>query len=61
MDLTLKFDRQEVLAYLGEVNDGDVIKLIITGNLRVEACSILIKGSDCIIVLKRGKKRNGLY
>lgn len=55
LDLTLKFKTQEVLASLGDVNDGEVIKLTISGHLKKEACSVPIQGSDCIIVLKKGK------
>ena len=52
LDLTLKFDVQEVIAALGEVEDGDVIVLKLTGNLRD---GTPIKGHDVIIIIKKGK------
>jgi hypothetical protein len=53
IDLTLKFDRQDIAAALGEVNDGDVIELTIEGET---ADGIAILGSDCIVIKKKGKK-----
>jgi hypothetical protein len=35
-DLTLKFKAQEVIAALGEVGDGDVLVLSLTGMLKEE-------------------------
>jgi hypothetical protein len=52
LDLTLKFDTQEVLDALGEVEDGDVLELILTGEGVV---GIPIEGSDCIRIIKKGK------
>ncbi len=53
MDLTLKFDTQAIIAALGEINDGDVITLTITGNLLDEKPFI---GKDCVIILKKKKE-----
>jgi hypothetical protein len=52
MDLTLKFDAQEVVAALGEVNDGDVLVLELTGNLTDDRA---IAGEDVVVILKKGK------
>ena len=53
MDLTLKFDTQEVLAAIGDVNDSEVWELFISGMLHDET---LIEGSDCIIIRKKPEK-----
>lgn len=53
MDLTLKFDAQAVAAALGPVNDGDIILLLVVGELMD---GTPIKGVDVIAILKKGKK-----
>jgi hypothetical protein len=51
-DLTLKFRKQSIVAALGEVNDGDVIRLTLTG----EFSNLTgFEGHDCIIIRKKGK------
>ena len=52
MDLTLKFDTQELVAALGEINDGDCMPLMITGEL---FDGTPIEGSDLVVILKKGK------
>lgn len=52
MDLTLKFDTQEVVAALGNVSDGDVLVLQLTGNLLEEGSFV---GEDVVVILKKGK------
>jgi hypothetical protein len=52
MDLVLYFDTQEIVAALGAVKDGDVLSLTLEGSL---VSGILIKGSDCIVIAKKGK------
>jgi len=47
LDLTLKFDVQEIIAALGDVSDGEVLTLTLTGTLLV--------GYDVIIIIKKGK------
>jgi len=49
MDLTLKFDTQEIVNTFGEVEDRDVIFLQLTGELED---GTLINGEDVIIVIK---------
>jgi len=51
-DLTFKFDKEEIIAALGEVEDGDCIVLAIQGEL---FDGIAIYGEDVIKVLKKGK------
>jgi hypothetical protein len=46
-DLTLKFDREAIIVALGEVHDGDVIPLTITGQL-YDGTPIV--GTDCVII-----------
>jgi len=55
-DVTLKFDAQEVLAALGEVGDGDVVVLELTGNLLEELGGTPIQGEDVVVILKKGKQ-----
>jgi hypothetical protein len=52
-DLTLKFDTQEIVAALGEVDDGDELVLTLTGNL---LDGTPIEGKDCVLILNKGKK-----
>lgn len=55
MDLTIKFDNQEVAAMLNMLNGyqvGDVVTLAITGNLLEEYGSTPIRGQDCVVVRK---------
>ena len=46
-DLVLKFDTQEILPILGEVNDGDEIILTLTGILNDDTP---IEGADCVLI-----------
>jgi hypothetical protein len=57
MDLTLKFDTQELVEKLDlcDFDDGEEVHLIITGNLKEEEGGTPIEGEDCIWVLKPGK------
>jgi len=54
LDLTLKFKTQDIVQALGEVVDGEVLALTLTGELSDETS---IEGADCIRVKKpRAKK-----
>jgi len=53
LDLTLKFKAQEVVAALGEVRDGDCLKLVLTGNLKAEFGGTPIEGEDFVLILKK--------
>jgi hypothetical protein len=53
VDITLKFDAQEIVAALGDVNDGDVLVLQLTGNLKEEFGSLPFVGQDVVVVLKK--------
>jgi len=53
MDLTLKFKMQEIVAALGEVNDGDVLVLQLTGNLKEEYGGTPIVGADVVWIVKK--------
>jgi hypothetical protein len=55
IDLTLKFKTQEIVETLGEVEDGDVITLELTGVLFGE---IPIEGADCVLIRGRHKPIN---
>jgi hypothetical protein len=50
VDLTLKFKAQEIIAALGDVNDGDVLVLRLTGE---EYGGRPIVGEDVIVILKK--------
>lgn len=60
LDLTLKFDAQEVVAALGEVEDGECLMLELTGNLKTAYDALPIKGGDVVSVLKKGRKQNNV-
>jgi len=51
-DLILKFDSREIVEVLGEVTDGEVLELTLTGEL---TDGTPIEGKDCIIVIRKGK------
>ncbi len=52
LDLTLKFDAQEVVSALGLVNDGDILILSLTGEL-INGTPIM--GEDIVKIIKKGK------
>jgi hypothetical protein len=51
-DLTLKFKTQEIVEVLGNVNDGEVLSLTLTGSLSDETP---IEGEDCVSIVGRFK------
>jgi len=53
MDLTLKFEAQEIVTALGPVNDGDEIVLHLTGNLKEEFSGTPIEGEDVVRIIKK--------
>ena len=56
LDLVFHFDTQELVAILGEVVDGDVLVLHLTGNLLEGFGGTPIVGEDVVVILKKGKK-----
>lgn len=61
LDLTLKFDSQEIYrmieSILGrEVNDDETLILPLTGNLREEFGGTPIGGEDVVVIKKKGQK-----
>jgi len=52
MDLTLKFDTQEVVDALGEVEDRECLTLQLTGNLLDGTAMV---GEDVVVILKKGR------
>jgi hypothetical protein len=53
-DLTLKFNTREIVEVLGEVTDGEVLELTLTGEL---TDGTPIEGKDCIIIISKGKNK----
>lgn len=53
LDLSLKFSTQALVSALGAVNDREVIKLKLTGNLKEEFGGTRIQGEDVIVILKK--------
>ena len=53
MDLTLKFEIQDIITALGDVFDGEMWMLHLTGKLKD---GTPIEGTDCIVIKKKGKK-----
>jgi len=56
MDLTLKFKMAEIVGAIGSVEDGDVLVLRLTGNLKEGFGGTPINGEDVVIILKKGKR-----
>ena len=52
-DLALKYDALELAAALGDVNDGDVLVLPLTGNLKEEFGGTPIVGEDVVLIIKK--------
>jgi hypothetical protein len=52
LDLTFKYKSQEVVAALGDFNDGDVLVLMLTGNLKEEYGGTPIEGMDVVVILE---------
>jgi len=55
LDLVLKFDAQEVVAVLGDLNDGDVLVLHLSGILKEAYGGTAIVGEDVVWIIKKGK------
>lgn len=53
LDLTLKFDAQEIVAALGTVTDGEVRVLTLTGNLLPQFGGLAFFGEDVIVIIKK--------
>jgi hypothetical protein len=51
LDLSVKFKAQEVTAALGEVSDGEVVVLLVTGNLKEEFGGTSFVGEDVVWIL----------
>jgi hypothetical protein len=58
-DLTLKFDTQELITALGEVEDGDCLVLNLTGNLLGDYGGSAFTAEDVVCILKKGKQNVG--
>jgi hypothetical protein len=55
--LTLKFRAQDIVEAIGEVNDGEVVILQLTGNLNEDAGGDAIIGEDTVLIIKKGKPK----
>jgi hypothetical protein len=55
VDLTLKFNKQEIIKAIGDANDGEVLQLILTGNL-IDGKKI--EGADCVKIIDKTPKKN---
>jgi hypothetical protein len=58
-DLELKFNRQDIIATLGTVQDGDAIELTLAGNLLEAHGGGDIEGKDCVLIDARGDGNSG--
>ena len=56
-DLRLKFRAQEIVAALGEVNDGQEVVLHFSASLKEEFGEYLIMGEDKVLIIKKGKPK----
>ncbi len=50
LDLTLKFNVQDIVAALGQVNNGDELELTLTGALDEVFGGTPIEGTDCVVI-----------
>jgi len=55
LDLVLMFNTQEVLGRLGDVYDGDVMVLYLSGNLKEEFGGSPFVGEDVVRIIKKGR------
>jgi len=53
IDLSLKFNTQDIVNALGEVADGEVLEVALTGEL---LDGTAIEGSDCIVIIAKARK-----
>jgi len=53
LDLTLKFDAREIAGALGQVYDGDLLPLTLTGE---DTAGVLLVGTDCVLIIDNRKK-----
>jgi hypothetical protein len=58
LDLTLKFNVQDIVAALGQVNDGDVLELTLTGTLADAFGGTPIEGTDCVVIIAKGAQNS---
>jgi hypothetical protein len=56
LDLTLKFNIQDIVAALGQVNDGDELELTLIGALDEVFGGTPIEGTDCVVIISKGGK-----
>lgn len=56
VDLTLKFDTQEIYDAIAEVYDRECLILELTGKLKTANGELPIKGGDVVSILKKGRK-----
>jgi hypothetical protein len=56
LDLTLKFNVQDIVAALVQVNDGDELELTLTGALDEAFSGTPIEGRDCVIIISKDEK-----
>ncbi len=54
LDLNLKFRTQEVIAALGEVDNGDMLVLSLTGMLKHECGGQPFEGED-VVIIRQGR------
>jgi hypothetical protein len=57
-DLTLRFDKASIVEALGEVSDGDIVELTVTGSL-LDGTPIV--GTDCVRIIAKGPVRNSVH
>ena len=55
----MKFNRQDIIATLGTVQDGDAIELTLAGNLLEAHGGGDIEGKDCVLIDARGDGNSG--
>ena len=55
VDLSLKFDYQEIIGALGEVDNGDRVSLLLEAALRFEEGARLVRGQQTVDIISKKK------
>lgn len=53
LDLTLKFNNQDIVGAIGMVSDGEILVLKLSGNLKKEFGASPIVGEDIVVIIKK--------
>jgi hypothetical protein len=58
IDLSLKFNTEDIVNAIGEVTDGETLELTLTGEL---SDGTAIEGADCVVIIAKARQINAGY